>query len=178
MVPEWAKALPWPLIREKAEKYRLSPELVAAVVQTESAGNVHCIRAEVKKTLSESGQVLFVSTWRYFEEPDHFAASLKPACSSPTEWVLQACGIGPMQVQGGVAREHGFAGWLTELCSWETGVEYGCRHLRKKADRYGDDPATLYAAYNGGSPRKTATGMFENQRNVDRFMALYRELVP
>lgn len=178
MVPEWAKQLEWAVIREKAEKYRLEPELVAAVIMTESAGNVFCMRAEVKKLMSDTGKTLFLSLWKYFHEPDLFAEGLKPYCSKPTEWVAQTIGWGPMQVQGAVAREHGFIGWLTELCSWETGLEYGCKHLRKKADRYGDDPATLYAAYNGGSPRKLVSGMFENQSNVDKFMKFYREITP
>lgn len=177
-VPEWAKVLPWPIIREIADRYRLKAELVAAVIQTESGGNIYCMRAEVKKTMTEAGQILFVSTWRYFEEPDHFADQLKPYCSRPTEWVGQAMSFGPMQVMGGVAREHGFTGWLSQLCSWEIGVEYGCRHLRKKADRYGDDPAMLYASFNGGSPRRNALGMFENQKHVDNFMRNYNELVP
>lgn len=175
-MPEWAARLDWFVIRDIAAKYRLSPEFVAAVIQTESQGNVFCMRAEVKKTMTEAGQVLFVSAWRYFEEPDHFADQLKPYCSRPTEWVGQATGWGPMQVQGAVAREHGFTGWFSELCSWSLGVEYGCRHLRKKADRYGDDPATLYAAYNAGSPRKNNLGMFVNQGNVDNFMRNYREV--
>jgi hypothetical protein len=176
MVPDWATRLDWNAIRDKSAAYRLSPELVACVIQTESEGQVHCMRAEVKKTMTEAGVILLVSTWRYFEEPDHFADQLKPFCSRSTEWTTQLMGWGPMQVQGSVARELGFTGWFSELCSWDLGVEYGCKQLRRKADRYGDAPDTLYAAYNAGSPRRDALGKFDNQKNVDRFMAFYRAL--
>lgn len=174
--PEWAASLNWAIINEKAEKYRLEPNLVAAVIQTESGGNIYAVRAEVKKLMSDTGKHLFLSTWAYFYEPDTFADNLKPYCSRPTEWIGQLMGWGPMQTQGAVAREHGYKSWFPALCSWDLGLEYGCKHLRRKADRYGDDPATLYAAYNGGSPRVVANGMFTNQRNVDKFMGYYREV--
>lgn len=176
LTPKWLASIDMAVVQEKAAKYRLTPEMVAAVVQTESAGNIYAIRAECMKTLTEGGQVLLVSRWKYFEEPDHFAEAV--GSSRATEWALQLCGLGPMQVQGAVAREHGFTDWLTKLLSWDLGVEYGCKHLRLKADRYGDDPATLYAAYNGGSPRRNAAGMLLNQAHVDHFMRNYRELIP
>lgn len=176
-LPKWATQDVLDVVRVRSETYRLDLSMVIATIETESAGNPLAMRAEANKTLSEAGNVVFVSRWRYFEEPDHFADLLNnPPCSRPTEWVLQSCGLGPMQVQGSVAREHGFDGWLTELLSWGVGVEFGCRHLRKKADRYGDDPAKLYASYNGGSPVLLGNGMFRNQRNVDHFMQNYRRI--
>lgn len=164
-------------INAKAKKYRLDPYFVAAVIQTESTGNIYCIRAEAKKLMTDSGSTLFLSLWKWYYEADNFADLLQPYCSRPTEWVGQMMAWGPMQVQGTVAREHGFKGWFPELCSWDLGIEYGCNHLRKKADKYGDNPDMLYACYNGGSPQFTKTGSFLNQKNVDNFMRNYRELV-
>jgi hypothetical protein len=177
MRPTWADRLDWTVINSMASKYRLSPELVAAVVQTESRGNTAAFRVEGRKMMDNTGNVIISLTWRYFMTPESFASILHD-CTPATEWLGQAVGWGPMQVQGAVAREHGFRGWFPELCSWDVGVEYGCKHLRKKADAYGDDPSVLYAAYNAGSPRKTPGGLFVNQKNVDNFTQNYRGLVP
>ena len=174
MVPKWTANLNFSIIREKCQEYRIEPEFLAALVQTESGGNPFAVRAEVKKLMKENGTVVYDSLWKYYYEPDKFAELL--GCSKPTEWVGQAMSYGVAQVMGSVARELGFKGWFSELCSWDLGLEYGCKVIRKKMDKYGDSPDTLYAAYNGGSPRKNNAGMFVNQVHVDRFMAFYREI--
>jgi len=43
-IPNWAKKLDWYLIQKKALKYGLDQNLVAAVIQVESAGNPFAIR--------------------------------------------------------------------------------------------------------------------------------------
>lgn len=175
MTPEWVNKLPWPLIREKALEHGLDAEVIAAVIQTESGGNPYAIRSEASKYMNQDGTVFFNSNWRYFLEPDNFAGHINS--TRATEWVGQLTSWGCMQVMGSVAREHGFKGWFPELCTFELGIEYGCRHLKQKAQRYSADPAELYASYNAGAPKKTVGGLFINQRNVDHFMKNYRELL-
>lgn len=170
----WWEKIPSPEVAVIAHKHGLELNVVMAVIQVESAGNPFAVRAEMTALLDQNGRQVFMSRWHYPFHPKEIAEKL--GCTVPTEKVFQATSFGPMQIMGAVAREHGFTGWLTELCSWSLGTEFGCRHLRKMRDRYGEDPATLYAAYNAGSPRKTPGGMFENQRNVDRFMTFYREI--
>lgn len=174
MVPAWTRNLNFSAIREKCQEFRIEPEFLAALIQTESSGNQYAVRVEAKKLMNEAGMVVFQSSWRYFYEADHFAELI--GCSKNTEWVGQMTSWGPMQSMGAVARELGFKGWFAELCSWDLGLEYGCKLLKKKMERYGDDQATCYAAYNGGAPIKTESGSFRNQIHVDRFMAFYREI--
>lgn len=174
MTSEWVTKLPWDLIREKAREHNLEPEIIAAVIQTESGGNPFAIRCEASKFMDSNGIVILHSNWKYFLEPESFADTINS--TRATEFAGQMTSWGSCQVMGAVAREHGFKGWFPELCEWNIGIEYGCRHLKQKAQRYGSDPAELYASYNAGMPKKTAGGMFINQRNVDHFMKNYREL--
>ncbi len=141
-------------IQAAAARHGLETLLVAAIVQTESAGN----------------------PWATRFEPDFLARYVDAAprrfggVSVHTERMGRATSFGPMQIMGQVARERGFTGiFLTELCDPETGLEYGCRQLAALRDRYltqwGLDG--VIAAYNAGSPR-TAGGRFVNQYYVDQ----------
>lgn len=174
MVPPWCRNFNFSAIREAAQLYRVEPEFLAALIQTESGGNQYAMRCEAKRLMNEKGDIQFVSLWRYFFEPDSFAALL--GCTKATESIGQLTSYGPCQIMGAVAREWGFKGWFSELCSWDLGLEYACKHLRKKMDLYGSDPETLYSAFNGGVPKKEISGMFRNQVHVDHFMAFYREI--
>jgi len=156
--PSWLKN--HPDVSKVSEKYGLEPELVHAVIQIESAGNRFAIRHEPQ--------------WSYYWSVRELAEQV--GSSINTERSGQATSWGLMQVMGTVAREHGFRGWFPELCEVEGGIDYGCRHLKVMAERWGTDPARLYAAYNAGSVRMTDGGMFVNQLHVDRFMRYYREL--
>jgi len=165
--PSWIRRLDWGLIRGKAEKFRLEPEFLAALIQTESAGNPWALRYE--------------PTYRWIHDIRALATAV--GCSYDTMESMQRHSWGLCQVMGGVLYERGLADepypedmWCTAALDPVLNVEYGCRHIRVKADRYGDNPSTLYAAYNAGSPRKEENGMFRNQRNVDRFDLHYREL--
>lgn len=89
-------------------------------------------------------------------------SKVKPAgCSMTTEIVLQKTSMGLMQVMGAVYRELGFRGWLSEVF-YDTGIqlEYGCRHLRAKFQRFGFFEGLL--AYNSGTPRLKADGQYVN----------------
>lgn len=180
--PQWAQRLPWEIIAQMSGLYGIEQQMIAAVIQAESMGNPYAMRAEVKKTMNELGVVVLISKWKWFLKPDDWASIFTlPTMSRATEWTGQLIAWGPMMVQGSVAREHGFAGWLPELCSWDLGLKYGCLHLRGYAQRFGTEPEKLYAAYNGGPgavKNKTPGGMYSNQGNVDRFMQIYRELNP
>lgn len=166
-IPNWAKKLDWYLIQRKALKYGLDQDLVAAVIQVESAGNPFAIRYE--------------RNYRWTFNVNMLAQDI--SCTPDTMEQMQKTSYGLMQVMGGVAYEHGLARekdydyrWPTSLIMPEMGVEYGCRHLKAKQRVIGDDPARIYAAYNAGSAIKTDGGLYINQRAVDRFYAFYLEL--
>lgn len=137
------------LIERKAEKYGLPWPLVMAVVDVESSGN----------------------PWAYRYEPAY--QWLVGQGLTPTEQMAQRTSWGLMQVMGAVAREYGFKGWLTELCQPDVGLEYGCRHLKRYADRYRNWLDAI-AAYNAGSPRK-AGDVYVNQSYVDKVMRQWDE---
>ncbi len=143
-----------------ADHYRLERQLVLAVIQVESAGDPWSCRYE--------------PAYPYLETPSQYAA--RNGINTTTEEVLQRTSFGLMHVMGGVFRQYGWQGPLPEAFKPEMSLEYGCRHLARKASKWGDDPCTLYASFNAGSVRKTPGGMFHNQKNVDRFYQIYLEI--
>lgn len=164
---KWIKKLDWPVIRENAEEFRLDPDIIAAVIQTESANNYFTCKYE--------------PAFRYTFQISEFARALGTDYS--TMEMMQKTSWGPMHVMGATALAMGLAReplehlrWPPALMDRELGVRYGSMYLRGQADRFGADPATLYAAYNGGSPRKLDSGMFENQHAVNRFIRIFREI--
>lgn len=169
------KDFPWGIIESQADLFNLDPLLVAAICLKESVGNTWATRMEFK---AYGGA--FKSLWRYFLEPDEWARVV--GSSKVTEWVCQASSWGLMQVMGTVAREYGFNGWLSELCKPSVGVRYGCKHLRKKIDRYvyaysdGFAIDCGIAAYNAGSARFSTGRKFVNQSYVDGVKAMWDQL--
>jgi len=168
---KWVYALPWNIIHDKAEKHRLEPELIAAVIQVESAGNPRAYRHEM-------GYI-----WTYH------SAALAHELKVPIMFMeyLQKTSWGSMQVMGAVAYERGLSkdfkyALPSILMDSETGIEYGSRHLRWILDHAQplkvdpDNALDIYAAYNGGSVRKRKDLLYENNENVMRFAKFYREL--
>lgn len=147
------------IITLEAAKNYLDPKLVTAIIIQESNGNPFAVRYEPQ--------------WKYAFETRGF--SLLVGCSEETERIGQMTSYGLMQVMGTVARELGFRGWFTQLCDPAIGVKYGCKKLRKLADRYQDDH-DIVAAYNAGSAIKTAGGLYYNQKYVDSVFKHYRSL--
>jgi len=87
-----------------------------------------------------------------------------------TEKMFQKTSWGLMQVMGGVAREYGFRGWVTDLLDPVTNLKYGCTHLVNIKSRKNVKSLTdQIAAYNAGSPRRKA-GCYVNQVYVDSVM--------
>ncbi len=158
-VPKWALELPWSVIRVYAERYGLDPNLIAAIMQAESAGNTYAMRYEPK--------------WKYFLRIEDFAK--ETISSVDTERVGQATSWGLMQVMGTVARERGFKGWFSELCNPETGIKYGCAHLDVKLAKYRKMDDTI-AAYNAGSPIRNTQNQYINQNYVDKVLGYYSQL--
>lgn len=121
-----------------AESYQLPLVIVNGIVMVESGGNPFAMRFE---------QAFY----------DHYIKgkplSFIPAgCSRDTEAICRATSFGLMQIMGETARNVGFRGWPGELLSPLVGLEWGCRYLRRLADRYlaeGGWPMVC-RAYNGG----------------------------
>ncbi|HTV60370.1 MAG TPA: transglycosylase SLT domain-containing protein [Verrucomicrobiae bacterium] len=112
-----------------AQRHSVPAPLVCAIVEQESAWDVHAIRYEP-----------FFRT-RY----------VAPLGLPPTEEIARSISWGLMQVMGQVAREHGFAGkFLSELCDPAAGLEAGCAVLAAKLAAAQGDAARALALWNGG----------------------------
>jgi soluble lytic murein transglycosylase-like protein len=119
-------------IKNIAAAHKIDPALVFGFIMTESGGNPFAIRYEPNYR------------WLY--------TFVNPAASDATEEMQQKTSWGPMQVMGAVARERGLVEpFISVLCSWGTGIDYGCRHIKYLESRgwSGDE---LISAYNAGRP--------------------------
>lgn len=161
MTPEWSKALPWDVIRNHAGLNGLDPYLVAAIIEHESHG--------------ESFKPHLDPGWRYFWYPKDFAEKL--LISTETESALQSMSWGCMQVEGAVARQHGFKDDIPKLCQAELSIQYGCVHLKwLRTYKNCETESDLIASYNEGHPGKTSGGLYLNQPYVDGVDRYLREL--
>ena len=165
--PSWAKKFEFNLVERIAVSHGLSPHFVMAVAHAESAGNPFAARYE--------------PDFRYLTRVDELAKRIH--CTKETMAIMQKTSWGLMQVMGSVAYEHGLIDeinwdrrWPTALSVPAIGLNYGCRHLKLKYEKYGPNLSYVYAAYNAGSPRFDDAGRFVNQDAVDRVLKFYKEL--
>ena len=165
-MPNWIFSMPWTIIREVATKLNLDPLMLAALVMTESGGNECAMRYE-------SG---FYHRYilRISYEVKIFAKNNN--VTPDTEGHGRAISWGPMQIMGQTAREQGFKGWFPELCNNETGIFYGAKYYKGQLTRYGGDTQDALAAYNGGSVVRMKSGVYKNERYVDKVMKYHRTL--
>lgn len=140
-------------IEKVAPKFGLDPDLVEAIVITESSG--------------------FPAARRY--EPNFYAKYIRDG-EYPKELKTQlATSYGLMQVMGVVAYEYGLHNNIKEtLCTIEGGLWYGCMHFGRFLKKWGNVDDAI-ASYNAGSPRKQ-DGQYVNQRYVDKVKGYYEEL--
>lgn len=142
-----------------AAKYSIDPNLITAFCMIESSANAYAVRYE--------------PAYKYLLNPADYAKSL--GLSLATETVLQMMSWGPMQIMGGVARELGFNGPLTQLTDPELALNLSCKHYLKFFAKYGSMQDAV-SAYNQGSPRKDSNGKYINQDYVNKVMTKYKQL--
>lgn len=136
-----------------SDSFNVKPELVAALIMTESEGDQYAIRYEPK--------------WKYMFDIKYFAAKV---CSSiATERVGQSTSWGLMQIMGSVARELGFVEDFPALCEPGLNLYYGCKKVSELHSKY-DSLEDVIAAYNAGEPKKMGDGKYINQPYVDRVL--------
>lgn len=146
-------------IKTECAKQGLEPELIAAIVQTESAWSSNAMRYEPK----------YPKTWN----AQKYATALK--ISLDTETVLQKMSYGLMQVMGANLRWLGFEGPLPQALDPEISLKYGCLLFKKMCDSYADLMDKI-AAYNAGTPRRLTDGSYANQKYVDKVYTVYKDL--
>jgi soluble lytic murein transglycosylase-like protein len=141
----------------------------------EAAAKVHSLDADLVEAFCLVESSADPKATRY--EPAFFKTYIFPIAQTMTESEAKgrATSWGLMQIMGQVARELGFGGTLESLLIAENGLDWGCKFLKRKIDKYhaeGLDAAI--AAYNAGTPHKNAKGLFYNQGYVDKVRQYYR----
>lgn len=160
MIPEWAFKIPLNLIYCKAKEFELDQAIVAAIVNQESRGMTYAARYE--------------PLFRYLEKPEFHAK--QQGISKETEEMLQKTSFGLLQIMGGTARFIGYSGALPALFKPDTNLYWGCKYLKRLKGQY-PDLKDMISAYNAGSPRKDAKGVYSNQHYVDNVLRFYHELI-
>jgi len=154
LYPKWAEGFRLSLIEHHAGMNNVPLDVVLACIETESAGNAWAFRYE--------------PTFKYTTRVYTMAAELK--WSYISEETLQKSSFGLMQIMGAVARELGFIAELSQLFDPNTNLSFGCRYLKMKMDKYGNDKDAV-AAYNAGSVIKTQGGFYINQGHINNYTA-------
>lgn len=146
------------ITKECAHDQGIDENLLLAVCIHESSLNPLAIRYEPHYS--------YLYHAREFADLNHI--------SSETETALQMCSFGIPQIMGGVVRELGFQGPLTQLISDPAlCLKFGAVKLKRFLQQYGNEMDAV-SAYNQGSNRKTDGGMYQNQVYVD---AVYNQLI-
>ncbi len=161
-----------------ADIHNIPAELVVGIAMAESRGEPSLWRAEPKYPylydVKKLGPFRGCTAGELAaSRPPADFPSIRGVSSRATEWWGQRASWGPMQVMGGVAREHGFRKAFPLLCTASRGVEYGMIHLAGFRERYFEKWgwAGVVAAYNYGHPLRAKGGLgddFVNQKYVDR----------
>lgn len=146
-----------PDIEQVAARHGLDPNLVEAVVLTESSGNTRAYRFEPdfwKRYLADKPE------WK-FKDPERVSAS-----------------YGLLQIMYPAAVELGYRGEPEALMVPATGLDWGCVKLRKLLAWSKGDIATALAAYNGGAGNNPLGGPLKNADYADRVLANLATIVP
>ena len=124
------------LARTIAVQQGLSPSLVCAVIEQESAWNPHAMRYE----------------------PTFRTRYVAPLRLPATEEIARSISWGLMQVMGQVARENGFVErFLPVLCDPVIGIRTGCVVLEKKIAAASGDISRGLGYWNGGANQDYAS---------------------
>lgn len=146
------------LAQNKAKQHGVDPDLLLAIIAVESSWNPWSIRFEPK--------------YQYFYFYNEHASQnhIDPFY----EKSLQATSWGLCQVMGGVCRELGYHGMLTNVLQPDVSVQMGCLKIKELMVRYGGEAESqIISAYNAGSARKL-NGLYVNQKYVDK---VHQELI-
>lgn len=164
-VPEYAKSFYWKQILDAQDKYGIGWELIAAVILTESSGNQYAYRYEPNfKWIHDTNRLQ--NLWK---------------CTNETALVMQKSSYGLMQIMGATAIDLGLLNiefpfkWPTLLYDINYNLEFGCKLLRQKIDKYGHNMDDIYAAYNAGEVKKK-DNIYQNEWAVIKFRKFYRDM--
>lgn len=147
------------LIVKAANTFKLDPNLVAAIVATESSFDQYAMRYE--------------KHYKWLFKPEKYAHDWKVTIDTSEK--LQKFSYGLMQIMGATCLEQGFVGFLPTLCTNpEVGLYWGCSYFSHLFKKHGNLEKAI-ASYNAGSPKRAPNGLFVNQVYVDKVLTKHRE---
>lgn len=134
--------------------------------------------AEILQTYSDS---INRYATEYGLDPNEIASVIQTESSgNPNAYVaepkLNDASYGLMQLLGITARNLGYTDDLSGLFDPDTNINYGSKLWAQLKQRFGDDPAALYSAYNSGSATAYQTNS-QVSSNVQRFLDNLSSLV-
>lgn len=176
--PAWAKALPWTTLEIIGKQFDVDPNLIAAIIQTESSGVTWRQRFEASYEPGDStddpNYFRVLPSQKYLVAPERWAKSC--GISTATETMLQYTSHGLMQVMGYTARGMGYEDNLAEMLEPGIGIYWGTLYLSQKLKAYQSTRSAI-AAYNAGTARRKKDSLeFVNQPYVDRVLGRLAEL--
>lgn len=147
------------LIKDSCRRFGLDFVLVNAIISTESGFNPHVIRYE--------------PNYKYLYKV--FECSNIVGCTFETMEIMQKTSWGLGQLMGACFYEMGGKNWATILFDPEINIHFTCEYLKNIIEKNNlSDARDIYTVYNAGSIRRMKNGELVNQKNVDRFMAIYK----
>ena len=139
------------LAREAAERHKLPPALVCAMIEVESAWDPWATRYE------PAFFTRYIDKSAIHRVVREFCHSAKFYISFETELHERATSRGLFQMLGQVARERGYVGPIAKLHEPATACELGCGHFRWLLDRNAGDVSRALLRWNGGSDAQYPT---------------------
>ena len=159
----WLFLLPLNLIYSECIRLRCNPNIIAAIVSTESNGNPYAVRYEER--------------YSYVLSEEEIESHAKyNSVTNITELVNQKHSVGLMQIMFANMRAQGFKGSFAESFGQKENLHHGIIFFNNLFDRYDNSFEDAVSAYNQGSPRKNKNGKYSNQKYVDKVMKKYRFL--
>ena len=139
-----------------ADKYHVDANLIKAIITIESNWQPYAFRYEVN--------------YQYLVNVVECAS--KSGISTNSETILQKSSFGLMQLMGANFRSLGYLDLLTKCFDPQINIDYGCKHFKETCDKYPIITDKI-AAYNAGSPKKNAAGLYLNQDYVTKVLCVY-----
>jgi len=141
-------------INKVCSEFNIDPEILKAIVWTESKGNPDAIRYE------EGFYVRYVRNQRPL-----IGHHSKGVCSYKTEKHSRSMSWGLCQIMGQTARELGFKGdFCSELNDPKTNLYYGAKCLRSKINQEKGDLYAGILRYNGGGDPNYTSKVLNNKK--------------
>jgi soluble lytic murein transglycosylase-like protein len=141
--------------------YDIDAKLLEAIVAVESDYDNTAIRYE--------------PNYAYTTAVSYYADIV--GCTRETMLQMQKTSWGLVQLIAANAYSMGLKCYATMLIYPKINLKYGCLYIKRMQEKQQlIEPDQIYAAYNHGHLKRNDKGDFINQKNVDRFLKIYKSI--